>query len=238
MRGEQIHALSLKVRIRSILLSVELVEDMIEGETKSSKVGTVAGSVVQFFRNSVQVKEQMKLRSKAIASMLEKCDIKLTASNAKQLLLTWLDTDLLNTQTPLMGVLLIGLFMVQEWVQIYAPSEKVRDKVLKPVNELLFSLSPIIRSLPILDTTMALSNCLPLSLVDEELEKLKIEDAKQKREEHSDLEDLRRLGLDLQRLAPPEDEDEPLSDKGSGKKDSHGKVQKNAKKPDKLASSS
>lgn len=167
---------TLKVRVKYITVLLDIINDY---ETKEAVSDLGKPPQLQFFQASAQLLQSVKLKSKDVCAVLEKAGIKYDLRNTQRILLSWLDQDTLNFHASHVFVLFIGLLLAREWTETMCKTERVRDRVLQPVNEVLFSIIPYLHGFNILNVALILQTLLPLSLVPEELEKLAAEESKQ-----------------------------------------------------------
>jgi len=160
--------LSLKTRVSAILLSLDTVDAYEKRGVADSK-----GPASQFLKNCTDVANIIKLKSKDLEHVLRKAGIEVTLPHVKRLLLSWLDSDLLNIAPEHLVVLIIALLMAKDWLAVYCSDAVLRPKLEKPINELVFALAPHVRTFPVIPSLVLLSSLLPLAMVDQEIEELK-----------------------------------------------------------------
>jgi len=155
---------SLKTRVKSILTNLELVNACMPAETESK-------SAVTFLETTKGVLDMMRAKNKPLSELLKKAGLSLTLDNVERILVTWMDSDLLNSEPSHLAVLWIGLSMAQDWLQTRCP-EKLSKIAMKPLYELIFALQPYVHLEP-MSTLMQLASILPSQLIQDDLEALK-----------------------------------------------------------------
>ena len=166
---------TLKVRVRSIILTLDMVND-ISTEMESKK-----GLASTMLSLSKETANQMRFQCPNLAKVLLDSKVEVSFEVISRILLSWLETDTLNSSTPHMAFLCLGLYMSKQWLGTKLSENKaMKAKVEQPINELLLSLAHwfvLFRDVAVPVIAM-LSLLTPVEILDSDLKKLKEEEEK------------------------------------------------------------